>query len=163
MPSAEAVDNPLAEARAECYYEHCNVNVCSWATPHNAFLMNAFVYGMSTAIADLTRQISGLDTYPGFVLYLVVIMCLMYALHAFCFFSLGWGGGMLASPNQVECANMEFFVKGNTVHCSEKQPSSNHEKQPSSNHEKRLDPLVRGDTAQPLLRRSTGFDFATAM
>lgn len=121
----ERIDGDLdtfVQARDECYYEHCNNNCVDWATPRAAFAMNAAVYGTSTAIADLVRReldTRGAGNGVGFVVYLVVIVSALYGLHMLGYFAGGWGGGMLAAPDQVECANLEFFVEGATTHCDE--------------------------------------------
>jgi hypothetical protein len=110
------------ESPAPCYYSHCNCAVITWTTPISAFTLNAVVYGLSTAIADLARRsidVNGTNDGIGFIVYFVVIVSSMFGLHTLAYYTMGWGGGMLASPEQIKCANTDFFVNGNTEHCDE--------------------------------------------
>jgi hypothetical protein len=116
-----AVDEMMLR-EAGCYYEHCNARCISWTTPMAAFALNATVYGVASAITDYVRRIldkRGVSDLAGFAYYLVIIMSLMFGLHTLFYYTLGWGGSSLATPNQIECANTEFFVTGRTDHCDD--------------------------------------------
>lgn len=108
------------EAGEECYHEHCNSHYIRWSVPKNVFIMNAIVYGLSSAVADYARRevdTHGVGDVTGFIIYLGVIMLALFGMHTGLFFLLGWGGAMLATPDQIMCANIEFFTQGKTEHC----------------------------------------------
>ena len=83
--------------------------------PATVFLMNAFIVGISTAVADVARRTfdnDGSNHGTGFVVYLTCVMGVMMGVHVTLYETTGWGGGMLASKNQVRFASQRFFWTG---------------------------------------------------
>jgi len=77
--------------------------------------MNAFIIGMSTAVADVARRkfdSDGANDSAGFFVYLACVIGVVFGIHVGLYELTGWGGGMLASKNQVRFASQRFFWTG---------------------------------------------------
>lgn len=96
--------------------QSCNCVNAQGTVPLTAFVFNAFIISVSTAIGEASREAydptgaSGV----GFLVYIVIVFFSALATHLVLMFFCRFGGGMLAEQNQLE-ATARFLVTGTTT------------------------------------------------
>jgi hypothetical protein len=88
------------------------IDNCRGTTPFKAFFILSFIVAFSTTIGDVVRREIGIydsDRALAYFLQFLIVFMIAISIHTTLFLLSAWGGGSLATKDQIEEANFKFY------------------------------------------------------